>query len=145
MNLVSATRQLAPFDPSTPGRFSGVHRGPSSSGMLIGRRSHRFGLPHCWIVKGSKKISTAPRQLRVVESPRPAQLCTRSRAGCRSSRIFRELFGRRESNPFHADRNPFGITWACDRRCRKFKGSTFRLAPFRSAPRTRIPRRLTTG
>lgn len=27
MNLVSATRQLAAFDPSTPGRFSGVHRG----------------------------------------------------------------------------------------------------------------------
>ena len=36
----------------------------------------------------------------------------------------RSKWRRRESSPFHADRNPLGITWTCDRCCGKFKGST---------------------
>ena len=47
----------------------------------------------------------------------------------------------RESNPFHAGRNPLGITWTCDRCCGKYKGSTFparsvrcRLTPSKSMP-----------
>ena len=43
MNLVSATRQLAPFDPSTPGRFSGVHRGKLE--IVLRRALERSKLP----------------------------------------------------------------------------------------------------
>ena len=56
---------------------------------------------------------------------------------------------RRESNPFHADRNPFGITWACDRCCGILRGSTLpvRTVPFRSCPSNSesSDNRLTTG